>query len=234
MTPVAVVAVIVVGVALAWLGFTLGKKKVPLKPDLARTLDIEAITTGTEPQPADPNENWLVGIGGSVYGRAFRVGDKTVTIGRAPDEGILLDDPAVSRKHCQVTPVDGALEVVDLDSHNGFEINDVATKKGRLSPGDELQIGTARFVFHRRGHFIEDPPLPPEKLRESAEQATIPEGKVNFDETISAALEEADGDLEKAAEKLGVDPEQLQAVVKKKAKKADESDETASSETSAE
>jgi len=231
MTPLTVVAVVVVGVGLALLGFNLGKKKAPLKPDLTKTIDIEAIPAKAEPKRADPNENWLVGIGGSVYGRAFRVGDKTVTIGRAPGEGILLDDPAVSRKHCQVTPVDGGLEVVDLDSHNGFQINDVVTKKGRLNPGDELQIGTAQFVFHRRGHFIEDPPLPPEKLSESAEQATIPEGKVNFNETIDAALEEADGDVEKAAEELGVDPEQLQAIVKKKAEQDERSDEKAPSET---
>ena len=225
MTPLAVIAVFVVGAGLALLGFTLGKKKAPTKLDLAKTVDIEAIPTDTQLRTADPNENWLVGIGGTVYGKAFRVGDKTVTIGRAPDEGILLDDPSVSRKHCQVKAVDGGLEVVDLDSHNGFRINDVAMEKGCLGPGDELQIGNARFVFHRLGHFIEDPPLPPEKLRESAEQATIPEGKVDFDQAIEKALDEADGDIEKAAENLGVDPEQLKTVVKKQAEKADESSE---------
>lgn len=70
-----------------------------------------------------------------------------VTIGRQPDNDIVLDDKAVSGHHAAIVTVleDSFLE--DLDSTNGTQINGRTAKRHALTDGDVITLGrnTARF-----------------------------------------------------------------------------------------
>lgn len=72
--------------------------------------------------------------------------DDSVTIGR--DKGaILVDDEEVSAQHCQIKKIDGNYHIFDLNSTNGSFLNGQRIIKGSLHEGDEIKIGSTRFIF---------------------------------------------------------------------------------------
>ena len=73
-----------------------------------------------------------------------------LSIGRDQNSGIpLAGDTTVSRKHARVETRDGGFAVVDEGSSNGTFVNGARTPERVLQPGDEIQIGAARFRFER-------------------------------------------------------------------------------------
>lgn len=65
-----------------------------------------------------------------------------VTVGRAPDNSIMLDDPLVSRHHARLVPVAGGYRITDLGSLNGIQLNGRSARTGELfGPGDRLTVG---------------------------------------------------------------------------------------------
>lgn len=65
-----------------------------------------------------------------------------VTVGRCPTSDILINDPSISRRHCQFTlDADGALVVRDLGSKNGVYVNDERVERAIVRPGELVQIG---------------------------------------------------------------------------------------------
>ncbi|MER6299074.1 FHA domain-containing protein [Kitasatospora sp. NPDC001539] len=67
---------------------------------------------------------------------------RTVRIGRAEDNDLVLDDLVVSRHHAELRELpDGGQEIVDLDSHNGTYLNGTPVKRARVGPADVVGIG---------------------------------------------------------------------------------------------
>ncbi len=56
---------------------------------------------------------------GALAGASVGLGDTAVTLGRAPDSTIVLDDDYVSSRHARFFPHDGQWLVEDLGSTNG-------------------------------------------------------------------------------------------------------------------
>lgn len=70
-----------------------------------------------------------------------------LSVGRAEDTAIFLDDVTVSRHHAEFRhDVDG-WSVHDIGSLNGTYVNRVRVESQHLDGGDEVQIGKFRFVF---------------------------------------------------------------------------------------
>ena len=89
----------------------------------------------------------LVIISGCSQGRVeLLLGDK-ISIGRDATNQICVIDPAVSRRHCLLTSVDGGYEIADLDSHNGTFVNGVPVQRKQLQNGDTIRMGTCELVF---------------------------------------------------------------------------------------
>jgi pSer/pThr/pTyr-binding forkhead associated (FHA) protein len=61
----------------------------------------------------------LVVTQGALSGTTIRLGDQPVTLGRAQDSTIVLDDDYVSGRHARFYPKDGQWVVEDLGSTNG-------------------------------------------------------------------------------------------------------------------
>jgi pSer/pThr/pTyr-binding forkhead associated (FHA) protein len=91
---------------------------------------------------------FLVGSGSSGDKR-WPLASDVVTIGRGPENDIIVDDREVSRRHAQLRHDAGRFLLVDLGSKNGTRVNGVPVASTFvLSDGDELRIGTrARFLF---------------------------------------------------------------------------------------
>jgi hypothetical protein len=69
------------------------------------------------------------------------LGTRPVTMGRAPDNDIPIDNLAVSNYHARVYVEAGSLVVEDLNSLNGTYLNDIRVERAMLKDGDSILIG---------------------------------------------------------------------------------------------
>jgi hypothetical protein len=74
------------------------------------------------------------------------LGSRPVTIGRAPDNDIPIDNLAVSNYHARVYVEAGSLVVEDLNSLNGSFLNDIRVERAMLKDGDSILIGKHRIL----------------------------------------------------------------------------------------
>jgi FHA domain-containing protein len=97
---------------------------------------------GRRPSPADSRA--IVVIDDRRY---VLEGPKAV-LGRSRDCDCVINDQNVSRRHAELRRGQtGDWQVVDLGSTNGIKVNGRRVESSRLSPGDEVSMGTTSFVF---------------------------------------------------------------------------------------
>jgi pSer/pThr/pTyr-binding forkhead associated (FHA) protein len=82
---------------------------------------------------------------GSVL-REVPVGAKEVSIGRSPDNGLVIDNPAISHYHARVFCEDDRLMLEDFGSLNGTFVNGQRVKMVHLKPGDSVLVGKHTIV----------------------------------------------------------------------------------------
>lgn len=87
----------------------------------------------------------LRGMSGSVEGRNFPLLGSPMTVGRARDSDVLLDEQGLSRNHARIVPTADGVQIEDLGSTNGSFINDKRVVRGQARAGDEIAFDTLRF-----------------------------------------------------------------------------------------
>jgi serine/threonine protein kinase len=78
------------------------------------------------------------------------IGAAKVTIGRAPDNSLVLDDARASAHHAEILAEGAYFRLVDLGSSNGTFVNEqqvFSTAPRLLQPGDKIRIGQTLFTF---------------------------------------------------------------------------------------
>ena len=84
----------------------------------------------------------------SLGDRRYVLDGPRATIGRGKGCECVLRDPNVSRRHAELRRAEsGDWQIVDLDSTNGIKVNGRRVATSRLSPGDEVTVGTTTFTF---------------------------------------------------------------------------------------
>ncbi|MFA6091520.1 MAG: FHA domain-containing protein [Elusimicrobiota bacterium] len=74
--------------------------------------------------------------------------DKTaITVGRKPDNDVVIDNPAVSGHHCRVLLSGDTFFVEDLDSTNGTFVNEKRVMKSGLHHNDVIGVAKHALVF---------------------------------------------------------------------------------------
>lgn len=71
----------------------------------------------------------------------------SVTIGRLPDNTVIIDNPAVSSHHACVFRDGDHFIVEDLQSTNGTFVNEKPVTRHTLQNGDVVQVGKHKLVF---------------------------------------------------------------------------------------
>ncbi len=114
------------------------------------TSNTVVIATQQAPPPAAPDSArrayLLVATEGQPSVR-FDLGGPLITVGRASDNDVIVDDPMVSRHHCQLKLQHGAYSFADLGSRNGSRVNGQPVQEVALGPGDVIQIGSTTLEF---------------------------------------------------------------------------------------
>lgn len=74
-----------------------------------------------------------------------------VTVGRAADNDVVLDDPTVSRHHVVFEHLAAGWSAHDVKSTNGTLVNGDPIQAGRpLYHGDELLVGETKILYKDR------------------------------------------------------------------------------------
>jgi pSer/pThr/pTyr-binding forkhead associated (FHA) protein len=79
------------------------------------------------------------------------VGTHPVTIGRLPDNMVVIDNPAVSGRHARVYREGNHYVLEDLKSTNGTFVNDKPVARHTLLEGDVVSVGKHTLVFTQKG-----------------------------------------------------------------------------------
>jgi pSer/pThr/pTyr-binding forkhead associated (FHA) protein len=91
-----------------------------------------------------------------------------ITVGRKPENDIVIDNPAVSGQHARLVRQAGAYLVEDLNSTNGTFLHDRKILKAQLHHQDEVGIAKHVLVFVNEEEAAA-PPLPaPEPVSSDA------------------------------------------------------------------
>lgn len=92
------------------------------------------------------SETSSVGATGST--RSLRRSAQVITIGRAPDNDVVVDDPAASWHHAEIRATgNDEFEIVDLSSHNGTFLNGQQVSRGSIQELDRVTVGDCSFRF---------------------------------------------------------------------------------------
>lgn len=95
---------------------------------------------------------------GALQGKSYEIGPSGVTVGRAPDNTIVLDDPASSGRHCRFDLQNSACSVTDLESTNGTLVNDKRVSRLDLSHGDVVSVGSVKIMLEDEQALTGDAP----------------------------------------------------------------------------
>jgi pSer/pThr/pTyr-binding forkhead associated (FHA) protein len=88
-----------------------------------------------------------------ITGIAHELTDELITVGRAPDNIIVIEDPSVSGRHARFQRVGEIYRLKDLDSTNGTRVNGIPITETALRFDDRIRFGAvdARFEPDTRG-----------------------------------------------------------------------------------
>lgn len=115
--------------------------------DLVNSEDVRDTVEGVV-SDSDKSVRLRVYTDQNPVGTVFDVPETGIVLGRKADASPVLSDTCISPKHCQLTFVDGALQLVDLDSVNGtwMRIPDAH----ELAADCQIRLGRQSFTVQRR------------------------------------------------------------------------------------
>lgn len=116
--------------------------------------------------------------GGESRRESFR-GDGVITLGRSPDNDVMLLCPRVSKRHATAQLKDGVLWLRDLSSMNGTFLNGVAVRDPVIvKAGDLVQIGDFSLTFEL-GRTLQFPAHVPEIEEPTSAGMELPPGALD-------------------------------------------------------
>ena len=112
---------------------------------------------GGGPQAPEVQRVKLIVEEGPSKGLSFTTERGSCTIGSHPSCSLVLDDPTVSRFHCELRFDENSVRLVDTASHNGTSINGVSVLDAMVRDGSRLTLGNTAI---RLRYDIASSPLP--------------------------------------------------------------------------
>lgn len=104
----------------------------------------------TRPPPRRRMPTKLVVVSGTLRGTIVPLGSATITIGRAGDSSLVLDDDFASTHHARLVPTETGWLIEDLGSTNGtFLDRNKVTRATPVALGAPVRIGKTVLELQR-------------------------------------------------------------------------------------
>lgn len=84
-------------------------------------------------------------VAGADKGLTMDVAGKPMRVGTAPDNDLVLSDPTVSRRHCEIDPSDSKIRVRDTNSMNGVYCTGMRLYDAVVDSGVILRLGDTQI-----------------------------------------------------------------------------------------
>ena len=131
-------------------------KDIPLdtSDELTGHMDMENTKQSTQviPSPLAKEKTTLraklVSIEGDLQPPEIELGENS-SLGRSPSNDIVLKEAKISRQHAAIQLQGNQHILVDLKSSNGIFVNGEKVEEHVLQDGDEISIGSYRFLYRR-------------------------------------------------------------------------------------
>ena len=82
-----------------------------------------------------------------ISGKPHELVDEAITIGRGPDNTIVVNDPSISTHHAQLLLEGDTYRLKDLDSTNGTRVNGKPVTEAVLRFDDRIRFGAAEARY---------------------------------------------------------------------------------------
>jgi pSer/pThr/pTyr-binding forkhead associated (FHA) protein len=109
-----------------------------------------------------------------ISGAAHELIGNVITIGRAPDNMIVIDDPSVSGRHAQLRLAGEVYRLKDLESTDGTRINGIPVAETALRFDDRIRFGAVDALFESDMHGSQPLPQLEELEAKPAESSVAP------------------------------------------------------------
>ncbi|MEU3721244.1 DUF3662 and FHA domain-containing protein [Streptomyces sp. NPDC031705] len=100
---------------------------------------------GAPPAPGGPGavRRWI-----EINGTRHQISRPTLVLGRSTEADVRIDDPGVSRRHCEIrtgTPP----TIQDLGSTNGIVVDGQHTTRATLRDGSRIVVGSTTIIYRQ-------------------------------------------------------------------------------------
>ncbi|WP_156727727.1 FhaA domain-containing protein [Streptomyces apocyni] len=98
---------------------------------------------GASPLPGAQTRRWI-----EINGTRHQISRPTLVLGRSTEADVRIDDPGVSRRHCEIrtgTPS----TIQDLGSTNGIVVDGQHTTRATLRDGSRIVVGNTTIVYRQ-------------------------------------------------------------------------------------
>ncbi|CAM5494462.1 FhaA domain-containing protein [Streptomyces aurantiogriseus] len=95
------------------------------------------------PQPGSRTRHWI-----EINGTRHQISRSTLVLGRSTEADVRIDDPGVSRRHCEIrtgTPS----TIQDLGSTNGIVVDGQHTTRATLRDGSRIVVGSTTVIYRQ-------------------------------------------------------------------------------------
>lgn len=89
----------------------------------------------------------LIVVNGPLAGTRYALNNDEVVVGRAPNSTLVLNEPEISWRHCQVRQQGGRFLVADLRTSLGTYVNGIRSAERWLEDRDQIGIGRTILMF---------------------------------------------------------------------------------------
>jgi hypothetical protein len=100
--------------------------------------------SGVQPgAPAAHMRRWI-----EINGTRHQISRPTLVLGRSTEADVRVDDPGVSRRHCEIR-VGTPSVIQDLGSTNGIVVDGQHTQRATLRDGSRIVVGSTTIVYRQ-------------------------------------------------------------------------------------
>ncbi|MBN3929264.1 FHA domain-containing protein [Streptomyces verrucosisporus] len=95
------------------------------------------------PMPPARTRHWI-----EINGTRHQISRPTMVLGRSTETDVRIDDPGVSRRHCEIRAGNPAT-VQDLGSTNGIVVDGQHTTRATLRDGSRIVVGSTTIIYRQ-------------------------------------------------------------------------------------